>query len=261
VTFAAVLCVATPCAQAQTAVCPAAGTETATLADVTPDLDLVLSDGRRVALAGLEPPQATVARPDFAQEARAALLGWLNGKSIALARLRDGEDRWGRIVAYAFGPNAAGAPVTPVAAALLDAGWGRARPQADARACLSALLRAETAARAQRLGVWADPAYAVLVAGDPASFAQRAGDWVVVEGRVQSVNETAARVYLNFGARRGIDFTATVGRQNRRLFERAGMALKAFSGKTIRVRGLLETRGGPHIDIDLPEALERADGG
>ena len=231
------------------------------VADVTPELDLVLADGRRVALAGVEAPQATVAHPDWPETGRARLVAWLGGRTVALAPLRPGEDRWGRVVAMAFGPDAAGAATVGVAAALLDAGLARVRLQADARPCLPALLAAETAARAQKLGVWADPAFAVLPSGDPARFAGRVGDQVVVEGRVTSVNETAARVYLNFGPRRGIDFWASVGRQNKRLFDRAGVALKAFSGKTIRLRGLLETRGGPHIDIGLPETIESVGGG
>jgi endonuclease YncB( thermonuclease family) len=58
-----------------------------------------------------------------------------------------------------------------VAEAILDAGLARYRPDAAAHPCRDLLLAAEAEARAGKTGLWADPFYEVLAAGDRAVFA------------------------------------------------------------------------------------------
>ena len=78
---------------------------------------------------------------------------------------------------------------------------------------------------------------------------------------MSGVGATASRTYVNFGPIRTVDFAATVARNNLAAFEKAGAALSGLSGKVVRVRGLLETRFGPQIELADPEAIEiRAEG-
>jgi hypothetical protein len=62
------------------------------------------------------------------------------------------------------------------------------------------------------------------------------GRFALVEGRVLSVRESGATIYVNFGRRWTEDFTVT-----------------------ILVRGWIEERGGPWIEATRPEQIEFAD--
>jgi hypothetical protein len=143
-----------------------------------------------------------------------------------------------------------------VARAVIDAGLARAAPDAAIRPCVAELLRHEGAARREALGVWADPVFTVLRGDNRAAFTGRGGEIVVVEGLVTGVGETPARTWLNFGPIRTVDFAVTIGRQGLKNFATAGLQPRALEGKSLRVRGLLDVRFGPQIDLVEPSAVE-----
>ena len=72
------------------------------------------------------------------------------------------------------------------------------------------LLALEGQARAARLGIWADPFYAVL-APEAVDARADAGSFEIAEGRVRDAAAVAGRAYLNFGADYRSDFTAVSG--------------------------------------------------
>ena len=121
----------------------------------------------------------------------------------------------------------------------------------------------ENAARAAKLGLWADSHYDVLDAETPTDVLARQGRFALVEGKVVSVRESGATIYVNFGRRWSEDFTVTVLKRNERNFTAAGLDLKGLAGRRIRVRGFIEARGGtgrsPWIEADYPEQIETAD--
>ena len=80
-----------------------------------------------------------------------------------------------------------------------------------------------------------------------------------MEGKVLSVRESGATIYVNFGRIWTRDFTVTIARRMERAFTAAGMAPKALEGRRIRVRGWIEQRGGPIIAAEAPEQIEFAD--
>ncbi|WOJ88598.1 hypothetical protein RZS28_12305 [Methylocapsa polymorpha] len=139
---------------------------------------------------------------------------------------------------------------------MLDAGLARFEPSADARPCRAALLAAEASARSAALGVWGDPYYAVIAAADRASFTEKAGTSVIVEGRVTHVDVGGVRMTLLFGPRRGWDFSLTILQRNIKKFDAAGLNLAGFAGRVLRVRGLLDMQFGPQIEISGPDAIE-----
>jgi hypothetical protein len=75
---------------------------------------------------------------------------------------------------------------------------------------------------------------------------------------VASVRERGGTLYLNFGHVWSRDFTATVAKRNERRFVAAGMQLKNLTGQRVRVRGMVERRGGPLIELASPEQIELA---
>jgi endonuclease YncB( thermonuclease family) len=214
-----------------------------------------LTDGREVRLAGIEVPQ----KQDGA--AKAALETLVSGRDIALLRLGADSDRYGRVVALVSVEPAALEIGHSVQAALLAQGQARVAANPGDFACATNLLEAERAARAGGLGLWADPYYVIRHAEDPAGILAARGRFAVVEGKVLSVRESGATIYVNFGRRWSDDFTVTVQKRNERSFTAAGLELKKLAGQHVRVRGTIEERSGPWIEAARPEQIEIAERG
>lgn len=64
---------------------------------------------------------------------------------------------------------------------------------------------------------------------------------------------------MNFGRRWSRDFTVTILKRNRQMFSAAGIVPKALEGHRIRVRGIIERRGGPIVEAAHPEQIELID--
>ena len=116
------------------------------------------------------------------------------------------------------------------------------------RGCAAALLAAEAEARRAKRGIWADPA-AIKNAESSGDILAGVGRFAVVEGKVLSVRQAGATTYLNFGRNWTRDFAVTISRRMIGAFEAAGMSLKSLENRRIRVRGWVEARGGPRIEL------------
>ena len=227
-----------------------------------------LADGREVRLAGIEvPPLAVPQESDAAPggaAAKDALAALAGGDEVALRRVAPATDRYGRIVAYAY--TVRDGDELFVQGELVAAGFARVGDRVGSRACTAELMSREQAARKARLGLWANPYYAVLDAATPADMRAHKGRFALVEGRVESVRESGATIYLNFGRHWSEDFTVTVLKRNERNFTAAGLDLKSLAGKRVRVRGFIEERGNvwdkirtsPRIEAERPEQIEIA---
>lgn len=206
---------------------------------------LALSDGREARLAGIEVPPSS----------KAALAAMLGNREIVLKRLGAPTDRHGRTLAQIFTAD----DERWVQQALVAAGHARVAASVGDIGCAAALLNAERAARMAGLGLWSDPAYAPRQAGDAAGLLAELARFTLVEGRVVSVRESGGTVYVNFSRRWSEDFTATTLRRNQRAFAAAGIDLKTLAGRHVRVRGFIEERGGPWIEIFNPGQIEVID--
>jgi len=254
-------------ASAQEQLRTAAGCDGETLAQgaagrVLDGRTFALADGREIRLAGIEvpplpkpqeksPAPGGTAAPD-------ALAALLSGAEITLKQAdAQKADRYGRLIAYAFakrdGANHA------VQADLVATGHARGAARVGSRACAMELLRRETLARNAKLGLWGSSYYDLFYADNPTDVLAEQGRFVLVEGRVLSVRESGATIYVNFGRRWTEDFTVTILKRNERNFTAAGLEPKKLAGRQIRVRGFIEERGGPWIEATRPEQIEFAD--
>jgi hypothetical protein len=143
--------------------------------------------------------------------------------------------------------------------ALLEQGRARVSARAGGQACADILLTAERAARAAGRGIWADPNFAPLPAENPARLTAKRGQFALVEGKVLSVRESGATIYVNFGRRWTRGFTVTILKRLQRTFADAGIEPKQLQGRRIRVRGWIEQRTGPIIAAEAPEQIELLD--
>ncbi len=204
-----------------------------------------LADGREVRLAAIE----------AGEEARAALAGLIGDRPIRLERLGPDSDRYGRLLAFAYPADSR----QSLQAALLERGLARVSARIGHKACADLLLAAEAQARSAGRGLWNNPNFAPLPAENLPALAAETGRFALVEGKVLSVRESGATIYVNFGRRWTRDFTVTILKRQQRTFAAAGLEPKRLEGRRIRVRGWIERRGGPIIAADGPEQIEVMD--
>ncbi|MEQ8286482.1 hypothetical protein [Thalassospira sp.] len=130
---------------------------------------------------------------------------------------------------------------------------------------ISSLLRAENDAIENGLGIWAERtakgAYFVSAndtpqdknrSSSPPSVNNAIGRFVVVEGTLQSIEHQEWRSYLNFGSDWRRDFTIALDNSTRQVFAGAEISQDHFVewiGRKIKVRGVVENRGGPYIAL------------
>jgi micrococcal nuclease len=231
----------------------------AEVARVIDGRSFLLADGREVRLAAIETPLAVPgdedeARVQAALAAKTALETLLLDREVHLFASSSGPDRYGRLVAYAFIRTPSGE--TLVQHELVAAGHALVSPTASAATCRIYLRNAERDARNGGLGLWGDPYYAVKAAADPADVLVEQGRFTLVQGKVLSVRESGGIVYVNFGQRWSEQFTVTILKRNERIFAGAGLTPKALAGRSIEVRGWVEERGGPAIEVSRPEQIE-----
>ncbi|NVN85758.1 MAG: thermonuclease family protein [Rhodopseudomonas sp.] len=207
-----------------------------------------MQDGREVKLAGIEP--ATTPRDGIA-----ALAEIVAGQEVTLRGDSDAPDRYGRQLAFVL----AGSEERSVQGQLLSRGQALVAADVAAADCRTELLAAEARARLEKQGIWADSTV-IKNAENPGDILSRMGQFTLVEGRVVSVRQAGATVYLNFGRRWTRDFTVTISRRMLASFEAQGVNPKSLEGKRIRVRGWIEGRGGPRIEVRQVGQIELAGG-
>jgi endonuclease YncB( thermonuclease family) len=238
---AAVLACTPMAAQAE---CRLTAIGTATVRAVT-DNDILLEDGRAIRLAGI----VDVSQPDISPSLPP-------GRTIVLKHLgaTPQTDRYGRMVVHIV--------VTEndserwLQADLVAAGHARTSPRIGDVTCAKELMAHEDKARAAKLGLWAEPYYVISKAEEPGEVLARRGRFALVEGKVLSVRESGGTIYVNFGRRWSEDFTVTIAKRNERMFSAAGIEPKRLAGRTVRIRGWIEERGGPWVEASRPEQIE-----
>jgi hypothetical protein len=213
----------------------------ATIVSVDAGGEFVFTDGRRARFGGLAlVPTAAPA------------LKTLVGREFGVALLAPRPDRWGRLIVDLRDEHGGS-----IALDLVLRGLARVRPEFETRTCDAERLEAESAARAAEEGVWAD-SRTVLNAGDRSALDAADGRFILVAGVVRGVGVGRAKVYLDFAGRSG--FSVVVARKAEPLFARRGIDLKALIGRKIVVRGVLDDRFGPRIEVADPSMIETGEG-
>jgi endonuclease YncB( thermonuclease family) len=220
----------------------------ATVQSVIDGRTVTLDDGRELRLPGIEVPE----NDGNAAAARAALEKRVARQEVLLLQMGPASDRYGRLTAgLTLADNE-----NPVQLELLADGLALSASTAANTGCSVAFLNAEKAARVAGFGLWKTAYYTKTNAEDPSGVLAFRGHFAVVEGKVLSVRESGSVVYVNFGRRWSEDFTVTTLKRNERTFEAAGLPLKKLAGRRIRVRGTVEERGGPWIEVIHPGQIE-----
>ena len=219
---------------------------------------LLLDTGRVVRLVGIQAPHLALGRPGLADwpmaaEARAALEDIALGRHVRLRHGGAETDRHGRTLAHVFVKDDA---EFWVQRAMLACGMARVYSFPDNRAVLQPLFAAEAVARAERVGIWADPDYRVRLAARRADFVGRAGRYELVEGRVTGAERAAGGLTFSFGRASREDFAAVMDMRALRLVAEDGRDPSRLVGMLVRLRGWIEGEDAPRLRLTHPEQIE-----
>ena len=197
---------------------------------------LRLSDGREVRLAGLAPPSAP--------SAAAALAALVANRDVVLRGQDDTPDRYGRQSFFAYPDGAS----LSVQVSLLEQGEALFSGMVVEAGCIAELQAAESTARNSRRGLWAG-AEVIKNAENPGDILSQVGQFAVVEGKVVSVRQAGTVFYVNFGRRWTEGFAVTISGRMMAPLEAAGVTPKSLENRRLRVRGWIERRAGPQIEL------------
>ena len=216
-------------------------------------LDRDIFGSREVRLVGIQAPKLPLGRSNFkewplAQQSAELLKALTLGRTVTLGFGGQRIDRHGRLLAHLTRDDGLW-----VQGAMLEAGMARVYTFPDNRAIVPDLLARERTARAQKAGLWADPFYALRT---PETAARHINSFELVEGKVLTASAVSGRIYLNFGPDWRTDFTVTLAPRVAKLFTKEGLDPLMYKDKEVRVRGWLQSRDGPMIEVTHPEQIE-----
>ena len=209
------------------------------VAEIIDGRSVRLTDGREIRLAGIESAGDESTKANRAA-APAALIA---GRDVSLFGADDTPDRYDRQSAIVI----LGSTDTPVQALLLRQGDALVSAEITDKDCAAELGPAEAEARQAKKGVWADAAV-IKNTKSSGDILAGIGRFAVVEGIVLSVRQSGTTTYLNFGRNWTRGFAATISRRTIPALESAGIA-QFLESQRIRVRGFIEARPGPRIDV------------
>jgi len=150
-------------------------------------------------------------------------------------------------------------PPIDVGELLIAEGFALVDPGEEDTLCRSNLLAVETRARERRLGVWKTDGGPALKAEDAAAINKQIGRFAIVEGRIISVGERAARTYLNFGRVGTNALTVTLPKRTWSMLRARGITAESLRGRRVRARGIVEMWRAATMEVVAPELLEILD--
>jgi len=227
--------------------------ERAAVVEVIDGDTVLLDDGWQVRLVGIQAPKLPLGRKNFskwplADEAKAVLESMVLGRHVRLAYGGLPVDRHGRRLAHLFMDDG-----TWIQREMLLRGLARVYSFPDNRAVVSQMLAAERQARTRGAGIWANSWYAIRT---PEQAGRDIGSFQIIEGRVLDAADVRGTIYLNFGQDWRSDFTVKVSKRDLATFDADGLDLLSLKGRKVRVRGWLDSRNGPIIEVTHPEQIE-----
>lgn len=240
------------------------------VAEVIDGDTLRLDDGKVVKLAGILAPRAFDAGaprdawpPELA--AKAALNAVVAGRTVSLAFTGARTDRYERVIAHLFAELDGGH--IWVQRELVATGHARVHAAPGASACLDRLVPVEAQARGAAAGLWSNAAYQLRHADRPSELQRYAGTYQLVTGTVARVTGSQALVILELassepapieGSGRRAARTRIVWKRNAANF-REQLDTRRLNGAQVLVRGWIENRGHPEIELLVPEQIEVGD--
>ena len=220
---------------------------------------VMLKDGRRVRLVGIQAPKIPLGRKGFVawplgHNAREALMDLILGRHVELYYGGRDLDRYGRHLAHLFRKE----DQIWIQGSMIQKGMARVYSFSDNRSCIQELLNLEKGARQTQQGMWSLDHYAPQSAQALPEYDLK-NTFQLVEGRILSVAKVRDRIYMNFGTDYKTDFTIVAEGQQRKALEKQGFPFSSLENRDVRIRGWINDYNGPMIKLTHPEQMEFLD--
>ncbi|MDH3451074.1 MAG: thermonuclease family protein [Gammaproteobacteria bacterium] len=208
---------------------------------------VLLSDGRKVRLIGINTPELSSAQSPaeaFAVAARSALQQLLadSGFQVGVRYGSERFDRYSRVLAHLFTRDGRN-----VQALLLQRGLAAPTvfpPNLWQHQCY---WQTAQQARDARRGIWSLQRYQGI---SPRAVRARGGGFYAVRGRIESVRRTRRSVWLNMG----YDFALRIAKDDLLQFRK--LAPESLRYKTVRALGWVSLSGQSSMRVRHPSQLE-----
>ncbi len=233
------------------------GMENAGMAVVSNIIDaqtIELDDGRLVRLVGIDLPDLTYQDAgEFAEITHTILKDMLLGQTVTLHQTPTKDlGRMNRMGHYLMHVERQ-ADHSWVQGTLIGLGLARARTGQRNPQMAKQMLGLEELARWEKIGIWEDDTgYKILT---PEEAEEHIRSFAIVRGTVRSTSTKASRIYLNFGTDWKTDFTVSIPPGEKRHFSKQNIDPLQWGGKTVEVRGWLDSYNGAFMEINHPEAI------
>lgn len=208
---------------------------------------IILSNGATVRYIGVDTPEVNEFRW---LEARVRNMSLVLGRSVRVDVCgAESSDRYGRVLAWVYSDGVL------VSETLVREGLGRALaiPPCGVRTA-KRIAEAEAEAKAAKRGIWSGAARAGVPSITPFEAWMHVGETVRMTGEVSDAVRFGDSWFLEFWPD---DVKAVVMPKAFFEFDRRGISLHSFRGKTVTITGVLyEGRNGLEILIDSPSRIE-----
>lgn len=210
---------------------------------------ILLDDNKRYKLDNIRVPA------EYSQQAMDLLNNTLLNKTINLYTTREktaGTDRYGVPLVQVVRADSG----AWIQADLISQGTAWAFSSESSRPMARPLQRYETAARNSRQGFWSNPSYAIKTS---ANVQDHINGFQIVEGKILGVKTKNKTTYLNFAQDWKKDFTIELSKKAAQLFRadrRQTFDPALWTGKVVRIRGWVDSKNGPMVELTHPEQME-----
>lgn len=213
--------------------------------------ELSLQDGRKLKLAGVRLAQSQ------------KLLADLIGQTITPYPAAKRPDRTGFTPAHILlSAQTDNQPPVWLQQKLLQQGNAFIYIYPDQISCASALRSSEETARQSGTGIWnldllhptpistpKDTQAFFLGTAGHFDTGRAVGHYGIIRGHVLSTGSAGRWRYLNFGRSYTQDFTVRLTANVEKRLSEHGFTLKGLKDRTIEVRGIVQSNGGPLVDV------------
>ncbi len=111
------------------------------------------------------------------------------------------------------------------------------------------LQKLEQIARIENKGLWALKSYQTIPADDIDTLSKRTGQFLFVQGKVLRAEAVGKVIYLNFGKNWRKDFTVEITSKIKEQLQKINIAPLTLHNKTIEVRGWIDYKAGPRLEL------------
>lgn len=229
-------------------------TGSAIVTEIIDPLTIRLNNNDVIRLTGLDIPDLNFHNPgDIALTAKKILGDFLLNQEVNIHQTVSAQagrkNRMGHKLAH-IEKNQDG---TWIQGLMISLGIARVRTSKYNTELSEQMLTLEKKARDTNQGLWNMADFKML---SPQGASAKIGSYQVVEGQINKIGSNKNTLYLNFGQNWRDDFTISIDRQTQRALQKKDLNPRDWSGKTIRVRGWIESYNGPHIKLDHADHIE-----